>query len=165
MYHVNLPYPPVKVKEENQKYANLILLNYASSVSEFSAITQYVYHETYFKYINAEVSETLEGIAKVEMHHLQMLGEVIILLGGDPGYWIIKNRKVNYWSPDFLSYDKDLKKAISTDIKDEEAAICQYKKTISQIDDSYITDILNRIILDEELHIELLRSLYNKYIK
>ncbi len=42
-YHIDLPYPPIKVRGENTKFADLILLNYAGSVSELSAVTQYTY--------------------------------------------------------------------------------------------------------------------------
>lgn len=45
MYKLDLPYSPVKVQGQNPQYANLILLNYSSAVSELSAVTQYVYHE------------------------------------------------------------------------------------------------------------------------
>ena len=38
MYSVNLPYPKVNVKDKNSKYIDLILLNFSSSISEFSAI-------------------------------------------------------------------------------------------------------------------------------
>ena len=44
MYSVNLPYPKVNVKDKNSKYIDLILLNFSSSISEFSAITQYTYN-------------------------------------------------------------------------------------------------------------------------
>lgn len=163
-YSVDLPYPPIKVKTENSKFADLILLNYAGSVSEFSAITQYTYHEIALKYKFEEVSETIQGIAEVEMHHLQMLGELIVKLGKSPGYWICKHKKLNFWTPEFISYSTDLKKVLAVDINDEKEAITQYKRTIQQIDDSYIIDIIDRIILDEEYHIKLFTELYNKYL-
>lgn len=164
MYCLDLPYPPIKVKGQNPKYANLILLNYSSSISELSAVTQYVYHEIALKYKYEEASETIEGIAEVEMHHLQMLGELIVKLGKDPGYWICKHKKLSFWTPEFLSFNTTLKKALIVDICDEKEAITQYRRTIKQIDDPYINDILERIILDEEYHIKLFTELYNKYI-
>ena len=163
-YHLDLPYPPIEVKEENPAYADLILLNYAGSVSEFSAITQYTYHEIALKYKFKEVSETLEGISEVEMHHLQILGELIVKLGKDPGYWICKHKKTNFWTPKFLSYNINLKKVLTVDITSEKEAIAQYNRTKKQISDSNIVDIIDRIILDEEYHIKLLTELYDKYI-
>lgn len=48
------------------------------------------------------------------------------------------------------------------DIKNEEEAIRQYRKTANLIDDENIIAILNRIILDEELHIKILTNLYER---
>lgn len=164
-YNIDLPYPPIKVKGENSKFADLILLNYAGSVSELSAVTQYVYHEIALKYKFEEVSETIQGISGIEMHHMQMLGELIVKLGKNPGYWICKHKKFNLWTPEFLSYNTNLKKALIVDITGEKEAIAQYRRTTKQIDDQYIVDIIDRIILDEEYHIKLLTELYDKYVK
>ena len=99
------------------------------------------------------------------MHHLEMLGKIIILLGGEPGYWI-NNKKKNYWSSKLVDYDlSSIKNILTVDIQDEKAAIKQYKETITQIDDKYINAVLKRIILDEEFHIQLLVNLYTKYVK
>lgn len=165
MYSLNLPYPEVKVKEKNQKYIDLILLNYASAVSEFDAVAHYTYHQIALTYINKEISETLRDISIVEMHHLELLGEIILLLGGEPGYWI-NNKKKNYWSAKLVNYDlSSIKNILNIDILDEKAAIKQYKETICKIDDQYINAVLKRIILDEEFHIQLLVSLCSKYVK
>lgn len=165
MYSVDLPYPEVKVKEKNPKYIDLILQNYASSISEFDAIAQYVYHEISLTYENPEIAETIKGISMVEMHHLQLLGEIIVKLGGEPGYWI-NNKKKNYWSSKLVNYDlSSIKTILTIDIQDEKAAIKQYKETITKIDDPYINAVIKRIILDEEFHIQLLVNLYTKYVK
>ena len=155
MYSVNLPYPKVNVKDKNSKYIDLILLNFSSSISEFSAITQYTYHEISYIYKNPEVSKILNGISIVEMYHLKLLGEILIQLGAEPGYWI-DNKKKNY---DLSS----LKHILEIDINSEKEAIKQYKETISKISDENINDILKRIILDEEIHIQLFLDLYKKY--
>lgn len=39
------PYPPIKVREENQFYANLLTLDYCGSVSELTAAVQYIHGE------------------------------------------------------------------------------------------------------------------------
>ncbi|MEN8078024.1 ferritin family protein [Clostridioides difficile] len=165
MYSVNLPYPEVKVKEKNPKYLDLILLNYASSISEFDAIAQYTYHQIALTYENKEIAETIRGISIVEMHHLELLGQIIIKLGGEPGFWI-NNKKKNYWSAKLVNYDlSSIENILTIDIQDEKAAIKQYKETISKIDDEYINAVIKRIILDEEFHIQLLVGLYTKYVK
>ena len=98
------------------------------------------------------------------MHHMQILGELIVKLGGTPGYWINNKKKKSYWSPTFLNYNTALKQAIIVDINSEKDAIKQYKTTIKQIDDKNIIDIINRIILDEEYHIQLLTNIYTNHV-
>lgn len=165
MYSIDLPYPPIKVSKKDPKYIDLILLNYASDISEFDAISRYIYHEIALKYKNPDVSATLKGISIIEMHHLEMLGEIIVLLGGKPGYWI-NDKKKKYWTGKLVNYDiSSLQTILTIDIEDEKAAIKQYKDTITKIDDPNINAVIKRIILDEEFHIQLLTTLYSKYVK
>ena len=53
---------------------------------------------------------------------------------------------------------------INYDIKDEKVAIKQYSSTQKKIDDSNIISIIDRIILDEEVHIQILTELSKKYL-
>ena len=39
---MDLPYPPVQVREKNQNYADLVTISYCGMVSEMSAIMQYI---------------------------------------------------------------------------------------------------------------------------
>lgn len=164
MFSVDLPYPKVNVKDKNPKYIDLILLNFSSSTSEFSAINQYTYHEISYIYKNPEISKILKEISIVEMYHLKLLGEILVQLGSQPGYWI-DNKKKNYWSSKLIDYDlSSLKHILEIDINSEKEAIKQYKETICKIQDENINNILKRIILDEEIHIQLFLSLYKKYV-
>lgn len=160
-FRVNKPYPPIRVLEENIRYAKLLLNDFSGVVSEFSAITQYVNHEIKISTLNPKTSVTIKGIAMVEMHHLQMIGQLITLLGCDPNYEIIKKNKPLNWSPKFINYGSSINNMINFDIEGEVQAIAQYKKHIQEIDDPFIDAILRRIILDEEKHIEVLTSLLN----
>lgn len=163
-FKVNLPYPPIKVESKNSKYANLILQNYSGMVSEFTAVTQYIYHEIYAFHDNTEVSLTIKGIAMIEMMHLQMLGEIVTLLGCSPKYGINRKGKFLDWTPKFIDYGKTLPAMILDDIVAEEKAIDQYIQTLALIDDKYIKAIIERIIMDEELHLKLFSNLYEKLI-
>ena len=42
---MNLPYPPIQVRKKNKDYANILSFDYCGSVSEMSAITQYINNE------------------------------------------------------------------------------------------------------------------------
>ncbi|KMT23180.1 ferritin-like domain-containing protein [Clostridium cylindrosporum] len=162
-FMVNLPYPKINISEKNPYYAKIILQNYAGMVSEFSAVSQYTYQKIKLFKSYPEISEVLLKISIVEMHHLEVLGKMIIELGDDPGFWIKKKDKYNYWSPKFVDYTNEPKAIIKSDITDELKAIKQYENSIKVIHDENINAILKRIILDEELHIKILTGIYDKY--
>lgn len=162
-YHVDEPYPEIEVERKNPKYANIILYNYASAVSEFTAINQYIFHHMVLEEKYNDISDTLRGIAIVEMHHLDILGDLTIALGKEPRYHYFKKHKPVNWTPKFIKYSTNASEAIKDDIASEIDAICQYKQSLKDIDDSNIKAIISRIILDEEFHIELFRGLQRKY--
>ncbi|EOR27267.1 CotJC protein [Clostridium sartagoforme AAU1] len=89
-YSLGLPYPKIKVYDKNSIYADLIKKSYAGEVSELTAITQYTYHQL----ITSDyIKNTLKGIAIVEMHHLEILGELLIALGENPTFLLRKKIK------------------------------------------------------------------------
>lgn len=54
-----------------------------------------------------------------------------------------------------------LKSMICADIKSEKDAITTYNKHLSEIDDSYIKEIIERILIDEEHHLRIFQDIYN----
>jgi len=68
---VELPYPPVKVRNENLTYANLLSIDYCGAVSEMTAITQYINHENRLAASRCPMAKALLGMAISEMMHLQ----------------------------------------------------------------------------------------------
>lgn len=157
---MDLPYPPVQVKEKNQLYANLLSVDYCGSVSELSAIAQYINNENHLSCKKCPMAKTILGIAMAEMIHLQKLGELIFLLGGNVSFAAKQqNGRMKMWTPEYLTISENAKKMILADIKSEKAAINQYKTHIRMIKDHHINAILARIIQDEEYHIMLLQAL------
>ena len=155
---VNLPYPQLKVEKENKKYAAYLLEDYAGLASELTSITQYSF-QNFVKFKTLpNLSKTLENIAKVEMRHLEILGKLIFLLGETPKY--AYDSKV--WTGEAVDYNLDIKKMLESDITLEKKAIASYQKHITLINDKYIKDILKRIILDEEKHLECFCILLNQ---
>lgn len=158
------PYPEIRVMGLNHNYAMLLLEDYAGSVSEFSAITQYVYHNFVLKPEYGELADLLECIALVEMHHLEILAETIFKLGVDPLYRTIEtNGTERFWNANFVFYGAGLCDRLMADIASEWAAITNYRKHQQMISDPYVKQILERIILDEFHHIKLLNEVAKKY--
>ncbi|MGN0169042.1 MAG: ferritin family protein [Acetatifactor sp.] len=157
---MDLPYPPLQVREKNREYADLLSNDYCGSVSELSAITQYINNENRMSAQQCPMAKTILGIAMAEMIHLQKLGQLIFLLGGDVDFMARQqNGKQKMWTPACLTIPQNERKMIWADIDAERAAINQYKVHINRIGDDYVNAILMRIIRDEEYHIMMLQAL------
>ena len=156
----DLPYPPIQVSGRNQVYADLLSIDYCGAVSDLSAITQYINNENRLSCENCSMAKTLLSIAMAEMMHLQKLGELIVLLGGNIDF-VAKQRngKRKMWTPEYLELPEHASKMLMADMEAEKAAIRQYEMHIKMIDDECVDAVLERIIKDEEYHIMLLRAL------
>ena len=156
----DLPYPPLQVKEKNQRYAELLSMDYCGPVSELSAITQYINNENRLFCEACPVARMLLGIAVAEMMHLQKLGEMIHLLGGSVDF-IAKQPggRQKMWTPAYLTIPKQSIEMIRADIESERGAIHQYAMHIKEINDEYVNAVLARIIKDEEYQIMLLQAM------
>lgn len=154
---VDLPYPPIRVREKNPQYADLLMVDYCGSVSELSAVLQYINNENRMSGEYCSLIRTILGIAMAEMMHLQKLGELIHLLGGNVCFET--KQPDGLWSPACLTLPNCIPQMLQADIEAEKAAIRQYRKHINAIRDDYVNAVLKRIIQDEEYHIMILSSL------
>lgn len=157
---LDLPYPPIEVSERNLSYADLLSVDYCGAVSELSATAQYINNENRLACEKCSISKTLLGMAICEMMHLQMLGELIALLGGNIGFTANgRNGRPVMWTPANLNLPSECSHMLEADIEAEISAINQYEMHISWIKDERINAVLRRIIQDEEYHIMILRTL------
>lgn len=157
---MELPYPPVQVKGKNRIYANLLSMDHCGSVSELSAIAQYINHENRLSLENCSVAKTLLGIAMAEMIHLQKLGELIYLLGGNVEFCVKqRNGSSRFWTAQYVNCPQSPREILRVNIESEKAAINQYRMHVNAIKDGYINAVLERIIQDEEYHIMILQMM------
>ena len=154
------PYPPARVQEQNQFYANLLTMDYCGSVSELTAITQYIQGESCMHCEHCTQAQTLIGIAMAEMIHLQKLSELIILLGGSINFAVpTRNGRPQMWTPEYVKMTGTMSGIISSNIEAERAAISQYEQHMRMIEDNCVNAVLARIVQDEEYHIMLLQMM------
>ena len=154
------PYPPIRVEEQNQFYANLLTVDYCGSVSELTATTQYIHGESCICCSHCKEAKTLIGIAMAEMMHLQKLAEMIILLGSSIKFAIpTRSGRPQMWTPEYVNLSDSISGIISANIDAERAAIRQYEEHMKMIEDSCVNAVLERIVQDEEYHIMLLEML------
>lgn len=154
---INKPYPKPKVEKKSPETAQVLSHIYASNVSEMTAIHQYIYQTLVVD--NEEFSRILKNIAMTEMHHLELLGSTIYLLGCLPVYADCSFHNVRYWNGNDVYYDKDIKTILEINIEAEKEAIHNYQMVLTVIDDIYIKELIHRILEDEYLHLEIFTKL------
>ncbi len=159
---VDLPYPNFDEVKNDFKIASVIYPSYSGTVGELNAVLQYVYHGFNFVRLKDEESaDIMMGIALCEMEHLEILGKLLLKLGVDPVF--TKNFcDYDFYNTRFVSYSKTPKKMLMDDMTGETVAIFSYKKMIDKIQDETVSSVISRIILDEELHINVLKERFNK---
>ena len=66
-FMADLPYPPIQVRGKNPAYANLLSIDYCGSVSELSAITQYINNENRLSCEKCPLARTLLEIGRAHV--------------------------------------------------------------------------------------------------
>lgn len=161
-YTAEGPYPEVRVGGRNRRWGAAMLSNVGGSVSEMSAVADYIYGQ--FKVSGRpEVADSFHHIAVVEMHHLTIFAELARQLGEDPRLWSGVQGRKRYWTPEYLNYPQRLGPLIQYAIAEERATIRKYEGQARWIGDENIVANLRRVIEDERVHIQVLQCLYESY--
>ena len=156
LFQAQEPYPENVVSEKNYNYASMISEAYAGRESELTAVLQYSFQHFVKDESDERVAAALMKIGIVEMHHLEMLGEMLYKLGSTP---IFAGRRRQIYSASAVNYETDLVKLLNIDIENEYAAIDYYRYINARIDDEGINRVIDRIIEDEKTHIKVLKVL------
>lgn len=158
-----IPYPEIYIKQKDQRYLKMLLDLYAGRNGEFTSGCQYTYQSCVLAGGYFDVKEALEDIARTEMRHFFMLGNMIAQLGGDPRYWSFQENRYKMWDGNQVRYTKSIKKMLLENIEAEMAGIRNLKAAIDAIEDDDISYILQRIKMDEEIHLKCFTDLFEKY--
>lgn len=158
---IKLPYPKVDVKRKNSQYAKMIKKCYCGLYSELTLINQYMYQKFI---VIPHLKDIFDKISQVELEHFNILGELLIALGESPSFLLEKNHKTYNWSTNCISYENNLKDILIKNIQNEEKIIKEYRNIAKIVEDDNIITILNRIILDEELHLKIFKEIYKNEI-
>lgn len=150
---LNIPYPPAKADGVNIYFASLLTNDFAGPVGELSAVTDYTFQALVTP--DQSIASLVSGISKVEMHHLQLIGQLIVSLGGNPRFAVQNGCGTCFWNGQLIGYATNPRDYLREDIKNEKATIENYRNRIEQISDNGVRAVLERIIKDEEHHIDL----------
>ena len=142
------PYPEVPVGNSDPATVAMLKQDYAGSDGELTAITQYIFQNTVTK--DPSFANALLQIAIVEMTHLDMLGDAIEALGGNPRF----DDGKYFWNASFVDYAMDKEAMLASNIKSEKSAIETYEKHAEQTQNPHVRALLLRIADDERLHLK-----------
>lgn len=155
-----IPYPEVKDISPDYRFGRMLYDSYAGSKSELTAVLTYEFEELTCG-DREDLKVLLGAIAKQEMKHLQLLGELLVCLDLEPYYmstygnkWCSDNVKPNYDS---------LEDMLNFNINSEKEAINEYSRLIDNCECDNIKNVLARIIMDEENHVKIFEILKKQY--
>lgn len=158
----DLPYPSVDTLTKDVRSGNIISFAYAALRGEITATLQYTYHHFYMGQTNQDYADTLMRIAIAEMKHIDILGAAMLKLGVSPKYVQCPNTQA-YYNTSTVSQATVPQKMIMDDIQGEMNAIADYQKMLFVLKNEQVEAIVQRIILDEQLHLETLKKMLSTY--
>lgn len=159
----NLPYPDVYIREKDSRYIGLLLDLFTGGDGEFTCSCQYIYQMFFIADEYPDIREVLDAISRCEMKHLFILGDIIQQTGGDPRFWTQQGGRYKPWDAGYVHYIKNAKRMLLDDIEKEAIQIRNYKTAIDAVENEDIAHYLQRIRMDEDVHLNLLTALYDKY--
>ncbi len=159
------PYPELKVEGRNIHYAAILTGDLASATGEMTAIYQYLYQHWTLQEQFEEIAQTIVRISEVEMHHLNMLGSLIDMLGGNPKCEAIRGYKRFFWQGSMVNYSRELPVLLKSNIYLEQSAVREYLEQADYIEDPYVSAVLARMAEDEEIHYAAYQDFLAEYIK
>ncbi len=161
-----LPYPSLDGVHPNWEDLFRMEGNYSGLVSELTAITQYVYHQLNAKGEgDKKIASTLLSIAQIEMRHLNLFGEAIIKLGGDPQFRYPSCGDLTYWDGALVDSCRQLRPMLLSDLKLERETILCYTSQAEATSQPQLAALLWRIIADEIIHVQILQGLIDNLDK
>lgn len=151
-----IPYPKIPKMYSNPRYCKFIYESFGGGKGELTAITQYIYEHMELSE-HKDISRILQDIAIEEMHHLDILGQILLELGEKTIY---RNSRGEMWSAHNVKYKMcDLKEIMKINMKSEEEAIEGYRLLMRYTNNMYLRKVYERIILDEKTHLEIFKEI------
>jgi bacterioferritin len=107
-------------------------------------------------------ARSMENIAMAELIHMQILGKTLIKLGIDPVYTAKPPIRSGFFNTSRISTAKAPQKMLMDDIAAETQAINNYNQALKRLRNEEAAAVIQRIILDEKLHLEELKELLSQ---
>lgn len=159
------PYPEVMAARENKRLAAQISALYAGQNSELTSVAGYTYNSFVLSESYGEYADVFRKMAAVEMHHLSLLGQLMIKLGGDPVFGDVSGSPQSpvYWQGSNVSDERRPLNVFYGALRGEQAAYNGYISLARRCGDRYVFALLTRIALDEMLHAAAIKAMIVNY--
>ena len=148
-----LPYPTTQNLAKDLRTANIIYFAYNGQKSEKTAMQ--LYHK-YSQMLNNQDAQLMKQIYLAEQLHLKLLHDALLSLG----YKLPQHQASN--SNTYLPKNNPpstnnniIMQAIATKL----TTIVEYKKMLYLIKNTDVQQIIERIVMDENLHLQALQSM------
>lgn len=164
-YTIDTPYPSIEELDINVDYGQMMLSNLGGLHSEMNAVSLYFYNSIVLQDTWKELAEAMKCISMVEMHHLHIFANMCYRLGVDPRLWDCQNDLLEYWSPGYNVYPRQIHTMLENAIKQEQNTIATYHYQMTCIQEPIIQNMLKRIIEDEQHHVQIFETFLQEYHK
>lgn len=119
-------------------------------MEELGAVSAYTYRAMVWKRWDARISALFEQLAKEEMLHFRILGELILALGGNP----VVQAKLCVPAIDLCG--RGGRGIFAESIREERRGIDGYQTLMGKTQDRVVRSVLSHLVADEHRHIEVL---------
>ena len=157
------PFPPIEVERPYLPYARMLTQNMASAQSEMTTIYQYLYQHWMAESVQPEFAAVLRKIAQVEMRHLDILGRLIVLLGGDPRCQTAVGSRRSAWNGNMVNHTHQLVSMARSDLIGEQHARNTYLAQANMVRDEKLAAVLRKLAADEDVHVGICQRFLGEF--
>ena len=162
-YILNTPYPSIDKLDVNVTYGQIMLSNLGGLHSEMNTVALYFYNSVILEQLWPDLSIAMKQMSQTEMKHLDIIARMCSRLGVDPRLWDCQNDFLEYWSPGYNVYPRQIHSLLENAIIQEQNTITTHQYQITCINDPLLQKILKRIIMDDQLHIEVFENFLKQH--
>ena len=149
-------YPQIVNAVDDPKVVAILKDLLSSRQGEIAGILQYFYQSRIANSTDEDVARLLEEVSIVEMGHMELLMNAIVMFGGTPIY---NNSRGQYFNASYINYSIKLKDMLDNNIVAEQSAIQDYTNAQRLVSNQSLKDLFARIIEDEQIHLQTFKKL------
>ena len=154
---VSLPYPRIGAGKPDRRCAGMVMVPYIGQGGELASVMQYHYSYLICRRRRLNVmADVFACIAETELTHMNLLGDLIFALDGVPDFRFADARGR------FAMLGDSPERLLAAAISGEERSIRGYRRLIETAENPAVTEMAERIILDEERHLAIFRKLLSE---